>query len=785
MNAQGVLRRTIATALLGLILQSGASWQTSAQTAGANQQSFLLGTGSTEGTYHPVGVALSTLIKLKLLPSINVDLTAINTGGSYENVDLIRQNEVQFAILSALSAQEAKQGVGRFSEFGPDENLRAITALWRSADHVIVRREAVQDGTINDLIQLRGQPMSMGRSGSGTLIGNRALMAPMGVDINTDFDLVELGFDESADAMIKGEIAGMALSGSLPIGAVQSVFDALGDEVAVLEFSDEQLAHIDQGRRVWTRSVIPAETYPGQDRDIFTVSTPNVLAVRADIDDDVVYQMTKTIFENLEYLHGLHDATGQISLDTAINNLPLPIHDGAIRYFVEKGVELPTPPVEVDPNLLSRFDSTREAREAANRGILSMFTGADGDTSARAAAELASALNVAEDGFRVLPTFGGGSSQNLTDLLYLKGVDSALMRTDVIAYATEHDVYPALGDQIAYITEMFPEEVHLIVRDDINNIRELEGQRVNVGAPGSGGDITASVILSQLDIPVQATDFEPYAALDKLKNGEISGAFFVGGKPMPLLKEIDDVSGLKLLSIPFVQYGDSYRSTEITPGDYPNLLAKTPNQAISTIAVRTALFTYAWRSDTPRYQTLARFSNVFFEHLSELHQEGWHPKWRQVDPTSEIFGLRRFEPARLWVESNFDVAQRIALEGRYLNDLSSSLTSTNAGGPGPVTAPILLDRQQQELQEALESGPLPADANDEEALEAEVAEQIADDASLKRGGTVPNLPVNGAGPQEQQVNSRAFTTPESRRPLSTNGGSVKTPPTAAVNAPTF
>lgn len=776
MNAQRALRRMVITVLLGMLVQTIASWHALAQTADTREQSFLLGTGSTEGTYHPVGVALSTLIKLKLLPDLNVDLTAINTGGSYENIELVRQDETQFAILSAISAYEAQQGIGRFSDIGPDENLKAITALWRSADHVIVRGDKVQSGTIDDFVQLRGQSVSMGRRNSGTLIGNRALMAPLGVDVDSDFNLVELGFEESADAMINGDIDAMSLAGGLPIGAVQRVFDALGNNAAVLEFNDEQLAYIDQGRRIWSRSVIPAQTYTGQERDIFTISTPNILAVRGDIDDEVVYQITKTIFENLEYLHGLHEATAQVSFDTAINNLPLPIHEGALRYFEEKGVELPAPPVDIDPNLLSRFDDTNQAREEANQGVLSMFTGADGDTSARVAAELANTLNVADDGFRVLPTFGGGSSQNLTDLLYLKGVDSALMRTDTIAYAAEQGVYPSLQDQIVYITEMFPEEVHLVVTEDIDNIRELEGKKVNIGASGSGGDITASIILSQLDIPVQAADFEPYAALDKLKSGELSGAFFVGGKPMPLLNEIDHNSGLTLLPIPFVQYADSYRSTAIKQGDYPNLWATAAEEDISTIAVRTALFTYAWRSGSPRYEALAKFSDVFFDHLSELHQEGRHPKWRQVDPTSEIVGLNRFDPARVWVENNFDTAQRIALEGRYLIEQTSSPAPAPVITPGgtanesePVSAPLLLENQ---VPASPGSNPLPA------SEELEPTNPSIDDASAQGGGNPSPLPADGTAAEGQPVvrdNSRSLSP----------GSSIESLPAATVNAPTF
>lgn len=797
MDAQSAFWRIIATVLVSLVVQIMPSWHVSAQTAVPRQQSFLLGTGSTGGTYHPVGVALSTLIKLKLLPSLNIDLTAINTSGSYDNVDLMRQDEVQLAILSALSGYEAKQGIERFSDFGPNEDLRAITALWHSADHMIVRKESVQNGTIDDFIELRGQKLSLGRSNSGTLSENRALMAPLGVNIETDFDLVELDFTESAEALMDGEIAGMGVSAGVPIGAVQEVFDVLGGDVAILEFNDEQLGLIDQGRRVWSRVVLPADTYAGQDRDIFTVGTPNILAVRADIDDEVVYQITKTIFENLDYLHGLHEATRQIDLDTAVNSLPMPIHEGALRYFEEMSVELPSPPVEVDPNLLVRFDSTVEAREEANLGIISMFTGANGETSARASAELASSLSVADDGIRLLPTFGGGSGRNLTDLLYLKGVDSALMRSDVVAYAADQSIYPSIENQIAYITEMFPEEVHLVVKEEIDDIRQLAGEKVNVGTPGSGVDITASVILSRLDIPVQTTDFEAYAALDKLKNGEISGAFFIGGKPMPLLREIEDDSGLTLLSIPFVQYADSYRPTSIGPRDYPNLLSGASAEDVTTFAVRTALFTYAWRTETPRYDALAAFTDVFFNHISELHQDGHHPKWREVDLTSQFLAWRRFEPARIWVDNNAEAAQRIVLEGLYLMEQSQSrplVVGNRESEPQPV--PLPFDDTASVPGENLdELAPEPVLSRQEpvvlpdESVPVEVDRDVSAPEESTAIDTSPVSPAaaatpanNAAGTAGQPANSRKPATID-RRPLSSKD--IRSLPAGTVNAPTF
>ena len=355
--------------LVGFCLSLGVTQRLSAQGA------YTLGTATTGGTYHPVGVALSTLIKLKLLPQFGIDLTAVNTDGSKQNIDLLRGGDIQFAIISALAGHEARNGIDSFAEIGPIEDLRAITTLWLSTDHFLIRQDAVKSGTISDFLDLQGRPVSLGRQDSSTLLENRTLMSAFGLDVDSDFNSVELGFKESADALADGRIDGMSLSGGVPIGAVQDVYEELGDGLAALEINDEQFAVIDGGRGLWQRVVIPSGTYPGQDRDIFTIGTPNILAVHADVDEDVVYQITRTIFEELEYLHGLHNTTRQISLDNAVNSLPLAIHEGAARYFKEKGVELPLPPVELDTDLLARFPTVEDAREAANLGVVSMFAG--------------------------------------------------------------------------------------------------------------------------------------------------------------------------------------------------------------------------------------------------------------------------------------------------------------------------------------------------------------------------------------------------------------------------
>lgn len=667
-------------------LQIGAAWRVSAQTSADGGGSFLLGTSSTGGSYHPVGVALSTLVKLKVLPDFGIDLTAVNTTGSRENVDLIRQGDIQFAIISALAGHDARTGAGDYVRFGPDENLRAVMTLWLSTDHFMVRNDAVKSGTVSDIVDLRGRALSLGQRETNTLLENRTLMSALGVDINTAFNLAELSGPASAEALAAGRIDGMGLSGSVPHEAVRDAYELLGDGTALLDVNDEEFSLIDGGRGLWQRVVIPSGTYPGQDRDIFTIGVPNILAVHKDVDEDVVYQITRTIFEELEYLHGLHNTTREISLDKAVDGLPLPIHGGAQRYFEEKGVELPLPPIHLDPNLLTRYRTVEQAREAANRDVVTMFAGTEGDTSTQIAAELVSVLDGDQGNVRLLVTNGGGMGRNLTDLLYLRGVDTALVRADLLNYAQSQNAYPPFDNAINYISEMFAEEVHLLVRRDIVDLNDLTGKKINLGTPGTGADVTASIILSKLGVRAEPTRFGSRLAIEKLKKGEIDGAFFVGGAPMPMLRQIDRDSGLKLIALPAVDYFDSYRSAAIDSGAYPNLVRS--GETVPTIAVRTALLTYSWRPGSERYQALGNLTDALFSSLLTLHEDSYHPKWREVDPTATFATWRRFQPAALWIDDNEGTARRIIGEGRGLLQQSSKLTGNAELTPLPIETEV-------------------------------------------------------------------------------------------------
>lgn len=312
--------------------------------AGAAQdeaKNYILATASTGGTYYPVGVAIATLTKVKLEPKTKIGMSAISSAGSGENIKLIRDGEAQFGILQGLFGYYAATGTGPLANEGPQENLRSITMLWQNVEHFIIDADKAETGTIEDIVTLKGEPMAMGRQNSGTIGSNRTILSGFGIDIDTDYDLLFAGYTPSAAAMQDGKVSGISTPAGVPVGAVTQLFSAIPGKATILGFTPEQVAMADAGKDLWTPFTIPAGTYPGQDQDIQTIAQPNFLATRDDVDEEAVYQITKTIYENLPFLNAIHAATKAMELQKAINGLPVPLHPGAARYYEEVGIEIP------------------------------------------------------------------------------------------------------------------------------------------------------------------------------------------------------------------------------------------------------------------------------------------------------------------------------------------------------------------------------------------------------------------------------------------------------------
>ena len=293
------------------------------------------------------------------------------------------------------------------------------------------------------------------------------------------------------------------------------------------------------------------------------------------------------------------------------------------------------------PAMAEPAESVSDAVRIATgqNGTIGLIADGAGSTDARAAADIARVLDDA-DRLRILPMLGKGSVQNIADLIYLKGVDVAIVHTDVLTETMQSGLIPR-ESSIQYIAKLFPEEIHLLARKDAASLSDLNGKIVSIGAMGSGTELTASALLDMSHVtPNFIHDAEP-VAFDKLRRGEIAAMFVVGGEPVPMLQAIEPGTGLHFLPIPLnARIIDTYLPTSLDHQHYPNLVP--PGPPIDTVAVGSVLVTLAATSDTQRAKRVNRFVDALFERFPQLRQPGFHPKWREVNLSAQVQGWTRY-----------------------------------------------------------------------------------------------------------------------------------------------
>lgn len=213
--------------------------------------------------------------------------------------------------------------------------------MWQNAEHFVLLKELSADGSIMNLDSLAGERYVLGARNSGAERTGGYILDSLGIDYVSKFNLAYMGYGATANAIQDGTIVGMNVPGGIPVTGITRAFSMVGDDLVLLGFSDEQLAQINSRYPLWNRYVIPAGTYPNQPQDIQSIAHPTMLAVRADVPDEAVYQITRAIFENLATLHEIHKATREITLERTLIGLGAPLHPGALRYYREVGLQIP------------------------------------------------------------------------------------------------------------------------------------------------------------------------------------------------------------------------------------------------------------------------------------------------------------------------------------------------------------------------------------------------------------------------------------------------------------
>ncbi|HQT78895.1 MAG TPA: TAXI family TRAP transporter solute-binding subunit [Rhodopila sp.] len=289
----------------------------------------------------------------------------------------------------------------------------------------------------------------------------------------------------------------------------------------------------------------------------------------------------------------------------------------------------------------------------AHNATVGVIAGDAGSTDTQIAAEMAEVL---DDGtrLRVLPILGQGSPQNIADLIFLKGVDVAIVHADALTQAIRSGNVPRV-ESVEYIAKLFQEEVHVLAQRPIVTLDDLTGKPVEIGAPDSGTALTATALLAALHIRPDPLHDSQSVALDRLRLGQVAAVVVVGGKPVPALLGIPPASGLHFLPIPLnARLVDTYLPSSLDSMAYPNLLPL--GQTVDTVAVGSMLVTIARQPDTARAKRVDRFVSALFTQFDAFRRPGFHPKWHDVSLSAQIPGLRRYPEAEKLLRTQSNAA---------------------------------------------------------------------------------------------------------------------------------
>ncbi|CAM5781390.1 TAXI family TRAP transporter solute-binding subunit [Rhizobacter fulvus] len=284
-------------------------------------------TGGQSGVYYPMGVALSQIYG-KALPDAKV--TVQSTKASAENLNLLQagRGEIAFTLADALS--DAWKGDKDAGFATPLKKLRAVAGIYANYIQIV----ASGDSGIKTLADLKGKRISVGAPKSGTELNARAILKAAGLTY-ADFAKVEyLAFGESVELMKNRQLDATLQSAGLGVASIRDL--ATSVKILVVPIPADVTAKV--GDAAYQGAVIPANTYTGQTADVPTIAIKNFLVSHEGVSADMVYAMTKSMFENLPAMVAAHNAAKGITREGAVSGTTVTFHPGAEKYYREVGL---------------------------------------------------------------------------------------------------------------------------------------------------------------------------------------------------------------------------------------------------------------------------------------------------------------------------------------------------------------------------------------------------------------------------------------------------------------
>jgi len=305
----------------------------------AENKFISIGTGPTGATFYPCGVIFAHHFE-NYLKDEDYNFSAHASGGSGENLEMIRNKEIEMALAGSVPTSNAYRGVDRYEGKPKLENVRFMTALWPEATQLVYRTNT----GIEKLSDFKGRKIAMGPPNGGGSIYMPAILKAIANLTFDDLNPQWLGYADTAQAIQNRLVDAAYLGSGYPTTAVTEIFANMSRlPVDMLEFTDEQLNLLKKEAPYFTRVIIPKDTYPHQDRDLKIIGTKSSLIVEKDVDDGIVYKMLEIIYvKDLEKIKKEQAALRFLELSEALGGLSgAPLHPGAVKFYKDHGVEVP------------------------------------------------------------------------------------------------------------------------------------------------------------------------------------------------------------------------------------------------------------------------------------------------------------------------------------------------------------------------------------------------------------------------------------------------------------
>jgi TRAP transporter TAXI family solute receptor len=289
-------------------------------------------TGGTAGVYYPLGNALAEM--LNKYSNGRIEASAQSSGASVANVKALASGDAQLIFVQNDIAYYAYKGVYMFNGSGVSK-IRGVATLYPEIIQVVVRA----DSGIKTLMDLSGKRVAIGAAGSGTAVEATLILQAAG--LYDKVSIQNLDFAQASQALKLGQVDAAFIVAGIPTSAVQEL--ATTTPVNLLSIPDSVFATLkNQGYMFFVPVTVPKDTYNGMTSDVKTAAVKAMLAVLSDLPDEAVYMILNIMFSNLSDLQKAHARASSISLATALDGMSIPLHPGAVKFYQDKGITIPS-----------------------------------------------------------------------------------------------------------------------------------------------------------------------------------------------------------------------------------------------------------------------------------------------------------------------------------------------------------------------------------------------------------------------------------------------------------